>query len=323
MMGRHLAWLCALAASGPACKNKDAQPQGRGGGAGEAVAAADDAALAPDARMPEQVVLSGVVIKTVDPQDSPIDLMPRELARHVGALLTSKPTFVRSADEVEPGKRAREARLEIVVTYNVDRRPKQAAILCAVEAKLLWSDDGADLAPRENVIAQRPLSRTELATFQNGMLLEHVSATVAVAAEGIADKEELRGAPDAAIISALTGEDLDVAMWALDLVGERKLSEALDPVIATLGSKAPEVRDTAIGTLVALGDPRAVGALADLAEFSDHDLLRMVLEAVSAIGGKDALEFLEFIASGHPDEDIKARAQEGLDRLRRNPRAAR
>lgn len=314
ILGVAIAWVPACSKSRSDSGNDTTESSGD-----QPTEPADDAAIATPPAKPDQIVLASVVIKTVDPDSDEVDIMPRELARRVGALLTSKPQFVRTAEEVADNHAAREAKLEIVVTYNVDRRPKQSAILCAVEATLEWADGGEDIAPRESVIAERPLSKKQLSNVK-GLVLEHVAATVAVAAQGIADKETLRQAPNEEVVSALAGDDLDAAMWALELIGDRKLSEALDAVIAKLQSKAPEVRDTAIGTLVALGDPRAVDALAAIAEPSDHDLMNMILEAVSAIGGDDAVEYLEFIASGHPDDEIKDRAEEGLQRLRKNPR---
>jgi hypothetical protein len=127
---------------------------------------------------------------------------------------------------------------------------------------------------------------------------------------------------DESVLAALSLADPDAVAWALAIVGERRMSEAFDAVVKALEARTPEVRDSAIGALVALGDPRAVQPLAKLAEFSDHDRMRMVIEAVSAIGGRDALEYLEFIASGHPDDDIKQRAEAGIAEIQQDPRAA-
>jgi hypothetical protein len=42
-----------------------------------------------------------------------------------------------------------------------------------------------------------------------------------------------------------------------------------------------------------------------------------VIEAVSTLGGEEAVDFLEFVASGHPDGKVRDRAKEGLERLKR------
>ena len=45
--------------------------------------------------------------------------------------------------------------------------------------------------------------------------------------------------------------------------------------------------------------------------------MRLVIEAVSAIGGDEAAEFLEYVATGHSDSDLRSRAREGLERIGR------
>ena len=56
-----------------------------------------------------------------------------------------------------------------------------------------------------------------------------------------------------------------------------------------------------------------------IAAVPDHWHRRMVVEAVSAIGGDEAAEFLEYVATGHSDADLRNRAREGLERLGRHP----
>ena len=43
--------------------------------------------------------------------------------------------------------------------------------------------------------------------------------------------------------------------------------------------------------------------------------MALVVDAVAALGGDDARTYLEFIASGHPDDAIRARATAGLTAL--------
>ena len=116
---------------------------------------------------------------------------------------------------------------------------------------------------------------------------------------------------------ALGAPDPDMEVWALEVVAERKIAAARNAVAARLGSERPEVGDAAIQAMVALADESTVGLLTRKANFADHENLRVIMEASIAIGGPDAIEFLEFVASGHPDPEIAERASEGLSHLRK------
>ncbi len=311
--------MCALAVAGIAGCNSKPAADGEPAAAQPAAETAEEAAV--DNR-PERVVLTGIAVKTVDPAE-PVDLMPQDMARQLGAVLTAGREFVRSESDVPPTHRPRQARLDITITYDVVQKDKSETVLtCAVEAELVWVDRQGGLTVRENVMAERPLSGSELTALPPGLVVAHVASTVEVAGTGILRKEQIRSAPPADVISAVDSEEPEIASWALSVVGDRHLTEGFDSAVAALDASAPEVRDAAIGALVALGDARAVQPLAQLANFSDHDQMRLAIESISAIGGSDALEYLEFVASGHPDDDIKQRAEEGIARIRKNPRAA-
>src|SRR5205823_1427404 len=105
-------------------------------------------------------------------------------------------------------------------------------------------------------------------------------------------------------------------VWALELAGARK-ARALVPRITPLLGRAPPIRDAAITALVAIGDPSAVSAIAAAVDFEDRDALATAIEAAIALGGPDAEDFLEMIATGHHDRDLAARAREGLRRMAR------
>ena len=104
--------------------------------------------------------------------------------------------------------------------------------------------------------------------------------------------------------------------WALTVGRARKLAAARPRAIELLTSPSP-LRDAAAGYLVALGDPGAVAALARAARFDEPPFLHTVIEAVAALGGEEARDFLEFVAGGHGDDDVRQHAREGLQRLER------
>jgi hypothetical protein len=267
--------------------------------------------------VPEIVVLEQVTIRAVDPARA-IEIFADQLGARLGEQLVTSGAFAKAAGEIPAGRRARPAALRLTITYDVvEERKRTQAIVCAIEAELDWLDGGGGLRLRENVLAERPVDGVQPGAL-DGLVASHIADTVEVVGRGLIAKESLRGAPDAELIAALgQPEDIDLALWALDLVGERRVSAAFDAVVALAGSADPRLRDGVVGALVALGDPRAVAPLTRGVEFTDHEELRAVVEAVSAIGGEEAVEFLEFVASGHADEDIKTRAAEGLERVQR------
>ncbi len=269
----------------------------------------------------EIVVLTAVELRTAPELE--IELYPRELAKQVGSQLTAAQRSAVATEEVPAGRLARPARLEMTISITtVEHGDGNKALLAAAEAWLRFAD-GRGLEPRENVIVERPLSQAQAASLPRGMASEHAARAALAAGRGIAEKQALRTAPAEQVTSALGSDDEDQVQWALAIVGERKLAEAYDSVIIALRSKTDAVRQSAVGTLVALGDPRGVKPLTEFAEFSDYDNLRMVIEAVSVLGGEEAMEYLQFVATGHPDDGIKQQAADGLARLRKKARASR
>ena len=111
--------------------------------------------------------------------------------------------------------------------------------------------------------------------------------------------------------------DLQRLVPAVEIAGRRKLSETLPALIALLDHKEQTVSHSAVGALVALGDRRAVPPLTRLSKFSDTARLARILDAIASLGGDEAVSYLEFVASGHEDEDIRFMATEALERMKR------
>ena len=189
-----------------------------------------------------------------------------------------------------------------------------SSLLTAIEARLRFLDSEASLPVQENIVLERPLLKGDTKQLP-ALIVEQAAGAMTAAGNGILAKEQLRRAPDAEVISALSGSDQDTTAWALAVAGERRLTEAVEAAIASLESESEQVRDAAFGALVAIRSERAIDALAKQVDFRDYDQVRTTIEAVSAIGGADATEFLEFVASGHPDPGIRERASEALKRI--------
>ena len=302
--------LAFLVAAAPGCK--------RSGGR----AARDDAGpavtdAAPSRRALETAVISDVAIRAAQPAVIKADMPERDLAAAFGAVLSRSKAFAASQAEVLAGRTGVPARVSLTITYDQVDAPTGRSIVCAVEAAIDWQG-GERLTPRANVLAEKPLAPADVKRAPQ-LAVEMVQQAVIEAAHELASKEELRQGEDAAVLAGLDADDPDVALWCLELVADRKLRGGFDRALALLKHKDAGVRAAALRALVALKDPRAVGPLAKMANFSNPEELRMVVEAVSAIGGDEAAEFLEYVATGHSDADLRNRAREGLERLGRHP----
>ena len=284
-------------------------------GVRSAGAAGNDAQV--DSR-PFRIVLTNASIKTVEPKE-PRDIHVRELTEAVASMLTRSGQFAHGRDAVPPDMRPRSASLEMVITYEiVSEAGKPPLIAVAVESELEWDESSEDLIPSQNIFADRPLSRAERAprTKTDELVAAFVADTVWRAAQALIAKEAIRTGAPGVVVDAVKSSDPELVRWALDVVRERKLTEAFDAVAPLLGSDDRDLRGRAVGALVGIGDPRAVDAMANAVEFTDHDMLEMVIEAVTAFGGEDARVYLDFVASGHPDQKIRQRATEALARVK-------
>jgi len=139
--------------------------------------------------------------------------------------------------------------------------------------------------------------------------------------EGVADdlvfQAKLSVGPPQLVIAALRRKDVPRLIAAVEIAGVRKLRGAVPRLVSLLGHSDARVADRCIGALVAIGDRRAVRPLARAAAFDDTERLAKVIDAIAALGGKEAVRFLEFVATGHPDADLRNMAREALARMGR------
>jgi hypothetical protein len=300
----------ALALTSAACRPREALlPLPDDAGVHASVAAPE---AAP--RGPEVVGLERVVVRREEP-GAGHELYDDELAKTFGRELSASPGFLApGTSSPPPGRRLRRAHGELVVAGDIRQADGGILLLVAVDATLHWLDGEGGAPPTDRAVAERRLPRGASAEGKLALLAADV---VLEAARGVAARQALRAGDDAAILAELAVADPARLRWALQLAGERRLAAAREPASKLVASAAAGVADAAIDTLVVLGDPRAVPALIAKVDFKDHVRLRQVVEAVVALGGAEATEFLDFVASGHPDPDIKRLAADGLARVRR------
>jgi hypothetical protein len=150
----------------------------------------------------------------------------------------------------------------------------------------------------------------------------HAHRAVEDVVRGVGARARLARGDAAGIVAALSGSDEDLRDEAMRVAGERRERAAVPQLIVLLKSEDRAVRDRALGALASIGDPRAVRPLTEVAHFRDVTELPKVLDALSAIGGDEARAYLEFVASGHENPEMRELAKTALSHLERRQRDA-
>ena len=312
-MSSHLVRLCVATLLLSGCSQKSAPK------AEEKAPPAIDAAARRGAvlMVPQLMVLRQVLLESNDSHDKPL-LDDAALAARFGGRLVRSGWLAARDSEVPEGQLPR--RVEAIIQINYDISPASSTgpgtLVVATEATLEFIDARSDLCPRAGLIVEQGLST---GADHKALLQTMVENSLDSVAETLAARERLRRAPHEELLSVLSvgAKEAGLKIWALQLAADRGLGEAVPSAIEALSSSDKNVRAAATSALVSLGDERAVPALTDNVDFKDYEQLRVIMEAVSAIGGDDASEFLEFVAGGHPSDDIKERARESIDYMKR------
>lgn len=244
------------------------------------------------------------------------DLDAAGLSRRLGSRLRASDHFIPDASEAPAGFTPLVATVAARLSYDVIKEGSTGspAIIVALEVALI-PNSSENLAVSDNVIIERVIGATETPAQVDAAIAARAQGAIDASADGLLAKEELRAANRAALAKAMKGPP-DIALWALDITADRRDVGLVDDVISQLKSRDPRVVSAAITTSVALGSPAAVGPMTKMADFQDYEQIRVLIEATSVLGGNDAIEFLDFVSTGHPDDSIKKQATEALRRLR-------
>lgn len=89
----------------------------------------------------------------------------------------------------------------------------------------------------------------------------------------------------------------DVLLIGLDVIGDRRLKDAVDLLVSLLSHKDIDVVLRTIGALSRIGDERAVKPLGKLALADLPEVPYIALRAIADIGGEESQRTLEMIAS--------------------------
>ena len=300
--------LSVVVFAAPGCKRKTDQSKQRSGGERRSVEAIREA-------VPRTWVLPEVRLELLASRGQELDIDSTALARRVGSALRASIFFVADERETPEGRQFASAMVVARLSYDVlDEDSAKPRAFVALELVVLPDPAGAaaeELPAKDNVIVEKPLSKAIHGAALVEVLTEQAELAIDLGVQSLLKKEAMRTDTAGELAEAVKRAD-DASFWALEIIGDRKAHDALDAVIGALRGDDRDLADASISVLVALGEPAAVSALTENIDFQNYERVRVIIEASAALGGEDAAEFLEFVASGHPDPTIKARAEEAL-----------
>jgi hypothetical protein len=134
--------------------------------------------------------------------------------------------------------------------------------------------------------------------------------------DGFLARERLRIAAPAEL-HALIRQPGPLREDAVRQIGSRRLRGEVPYLLELLHDDTESLRDAALGALLALREPRAVRELTHSRSMTDRREMRKILDALAALGGDEARDYLSFVAEGHTDDEIRTMAAEARDRLER------
>jgi hypothetical protein len=153
-----------------------------------------------------------------------------------------------------------------------------------------------------------------------------VPAVIEAAREALGALEAVR-AVDAldrrALVARLGGPEGPALEAAVDRVRDEAIVEARAALVARLGREDLELdrRLRVVGAVVPIADVAVARALVASARGQPPAYVSALVFALSRVGGREAEAYLFTVASGHPDERLRASAREALDELTRRSAA--
>jgi HEAT repeat protein len=118
-----------------------------------------------------------------------------------------------------------------------------------------------------------------------------------------------------ALLADLDAADPRVRERAIIVLGERRAAEAVPALLARLSDPEPRVVDRAVGALAQVRDPRAVGPLIDLSRRRSAREQARFARLIGDIGGDEAQGYLETLALGASEPEVRRAAAEALEEL--------
>ena len=151
------------------------------------------------------------------------------------------------------------------------------------------------------------------------VLITHIARDLI---EGVATRHRLQEGSPAVVHAALVGDAGELREEAIHVAGQRQLRQEVPALLKLLNDPDESTRDAALGALIAMRDQRAVSELTRTRSLRDRREMRKIIEAIAILGGKEAEEYLSFVAETHDDDEIRGEAAAAKARLERRAEAA-
>ncbi|MEA2700920.1 MAG: hypothetical protein QOI66_5191 [Myxococcales bacterium] len=220
-----------------------------------------------------------------------------------GAVLRLRGEFALDGAEV-PGK----ALARAVVRLQLDTRPSDAP--GAIAEQLQGQGEQTYAVPKG-------AARDAVAALRRDVFTKLVQRIAGDLLEGVIARRKLESAPPETIHAALTADAGELREEAIRMAGQRQLRGEVPRLLELLTDDDEATRDAALGALIALKDARAVATLTKSRSLRDRREMRKIIEAISVLGGEEALDYLSFVAETHDDEEIRTQAAQARQRLLR------
>jgi twitching motility protein PilT len=117
----------------------------------------------------------------------------------------------------------------------------------------------------------------------------------------------------APIVRLLGDEDWWTRVVAMDTLGRLKATEAVEPLVRALSD--PDVRWSAVEALSAIGDPRALPAIAKLLGDKANEVRLEVIRALELFNDPRGLKLLQQVVERDPELEVRERAMEAFKKI--------
>jgi HEAT repeat protein len=270
----------------------------------------------PSATSQQSVRLGLVAITSAAGAGDESSLVDREaLAQKAHAQLLHAGIFASEAGKsIKPGTAV--ASLRITLSMELVRADGKAAVRALV--RLNVSTRPAGVAPShfgEDVQANAEmLYDPQTHPDKKGVFQQLAERAVDDLLRAYIARQKLWSADRQTLHAALAAPG-EARLEAIRVAAARKLFDEGPTLIALLSDDEEPIRDAALGALVELHDPRAVPALTKAKSMKDRREMRKIIDALAALGGQEATDYLSFVADAHEDEEIRNMAKTALLRM--------
>ncbi len=117
-------------------------------------------------------------------------------------------------------------------------------------------------------------------------------------------------------IAALKSPEPDEQILALSILRDQKVAAAAPGVIGLLDDPRTEVGQAAAETAAVLASPEHVSRIIRIAQNGGLEVEARCIQVLSSIGGPDAIAWLEMLALGHQNSQLRELSFNALKRLK-------